>query len=198
MRRIRLREMRKARGLTVRGLADLAGVDHATISRIEGGKRGMSVAMAEHFAKALDTTPAHLLGIEHGVRASATSGLMEDASPYALPDDTAAPIMVRRSARDTVSSLEVKTAVLDGLGYQPGDVIFVDIGQAAVDALQPLQCVVAQVYDDMTAVTVLRQFVPPSLLITNSGEHNLMPLNLESDDVAIKGVIVGRYTPAAR
>lgn len=197
MRRIRLRETRKARGLSVRALAEKAGVDHATVSRIETGDRGMSVDMAEKLANALETTPAHLLGIDNGGAGKAGSdGLREDAEPYSMPDSPAeAPIAIRRGVRETVEPFRIKSHALDALGYNPGDIVFVDIGQVAVDALKAGQCVVVQHYVDMTAVTKLRQFIAPALLITNSRRNNEIPLNVDTDDVAIKGVIVGQYTP---
>ena len=68
------------------------------------------------------------------------------------------------------------------------------ISQEAVDAIKPLDCVLVQHYNAMAAVTLLRQFVPPSLLITNSTDTNERPLALDRDDIAIKGVIVGTYT----
>lgn len=197
MRRIRLRETRKERGLSVRALADLAGVDHATVSRIETGDRGMSVEMAEKLANALQTTPAHLLGIDNGGHSGATAhGMSDDAEPYVAPDNPAeSPITIRRAARDTIEQFRIKTHALDALGYKPGDIVFVDIGQASVDGLEPGRCVVVQHYSDIAAATKLRQFIAPALLITNSRRHNEVPLNIETDDVAIKGVIVGQYTP---
>lgn len=183
----------------MRSLAERVRVDHTTVSRIEKGERGLSVDMAQKFAQALNTTVGHLLGIDDAGAATNKvdkAALMEEAAPFALQDagnDT--PISLRRSARDTVEPFLVKSNSLDALGYNPGDVIFVDIGQVAVDALKPAQCVVAQAYSGMTAVTVLRQFIPPALLITNSRRDNAMSLNLDTDDVAIKGVIVGQYTP---
>jgi len=89
----------------------------------------------------------------------------------------------------------VKSSVLDCLDYKPGDILFIDIGQAAVNELKPGQCVLAQYYSGMAATTILRQFISPSLLITNSRRENFVPLNLDVDDVAIKGVVVGQYTP---
>jgi transcriptional regulator with XRE-family HTH domain len=51
---LRLREWRELRGLSVRQLADQAGVGFATIHRIEVERMSPTVAMLEKLAKALD------------------------------------------------------------------------------------------------------------------------------------------------
>jgi transcriptional regulator with XRE-family HTH domain len=198
MGQIRLRETRKTHGLTVRALAELAGVDHTTVSRIESGERRLSVQMAQKFASALNTTAAQLLGIDDASVATAAGGGLSqpEAVPYEWQDNGGAmPLVLHRGAKDTVFAYTVASSSLDELSYRPGDIVLVDIGQAAVDALKSGQCVVAQHYGSVSAATLLRQFIAPHLLITNSRRHNLAPLNLEADDVAIKGVIIGQYTP---
>lgn len=74
-------------------------------------------------------------------------------------------------------------------------IVFVDISAPTVEGVQALQCVVAQIYagNGDGATTVLRQFVPPGLLITNSSEQNELPLDVEKGEAYIKGVIVGKY-----
>lgn len=194
MRQIRLREARKQKGMSVRALAELAGVDHTAISRIERGERGMSVEMAEKLANALNESTAHLLGIEQGPVVSPAGQLSEEAEPYSWPDtDQAAPIAIKRAARENIVTFLIKSGTLDNIDFRPGDIVFVDIGQAAVDSLKPSQCVVAQHYSGLSARTIVRQFIPPSMLITNSRTENGIGLNLETDDVAIKGVIIGQY-----
>jgi transcriptional regulator with XRE-family HTH domain len=55
--RIRIREWRQKRGLSLRRLADEAGVHWMTIHRIEQGNISPTVAMLEKLAKALDIGP---------------------------------------------------------------------------------------------------------------------------------------------
>jgi transcriptional regulator with XRE-family HTH domain len=50
---LRLREWRERRGLSVRGLADRAGVSFPTVWRIEAGKLSPTVAMLDKLAEAL-------------------------------------------------------------------------------------------------------------------------------------------------
>lgn len=50
---LRLRKWRTKRGLSLRQLAELAGVSFVTLYRIEAGKISPTVAMLERLAKAL-------------------------------------------------------------------------------------------------------------------------------------------------
>lgn len=191
----RIRDLRKERGLTVASLAEKAGISHPYLVRIEGGKRGLSVPIAERLAMALETDVQSVLGLGNAAQQPATAserGFAEDVEPYQPgPDDL---LVVAPKRRQNVDPWLVKTSVLDLLGIRPGDVVLIDISGEAVEGVQPLQAVVAQFYGpDMTATTIMRQFVPPSLLITNSSQKNEVPLNIDKDDVHIKGVVVGTH-----
>lgn len=62
--RLRLKELREARGLSQRALADMAGVSNSTIARIETDSlRNVTLDMVEKLSDALGVTPAAL--IEH-------------------------------------------------------------------------------------------------------------------------------------
>lgn len=61
---VRLREWRERRGLSVRGLADKAGVGFATVHRIEVGKISPTVSMLERLAKALEIRVADFFSAE--------------------------------------------------------------------------------------------------------------------------------------
>jgi transcriptional regulator with XRE-family HTH domain len=58
----RLRQMRRAKGLTMDELARAVGVDKAHLSRIENNLRSPSVAMLSQIAQALGVSMGHLLG----------------------------------------------------------------------------------------------------------------------------------------
>lgn len=71
-----IRAARRARGLTLRELAQRLGVSAATVSAVENGKTGISVARLQECARALGLTPAQIL--EGAV-----------AAPAPRPDQTA-------------------------------------------------------------------------------------------------------------
>lgn len=56
----RLRDMRWRRGLTKKGLADLAGIDQRAVSRFEDGTASPTPGQADVLARALDVPPAYL------------------------------------------------------------------------------------------------------------------------------------------
>lgn len=192
----RIRELRRARGLTVVSLAEAAGISHGYLTRIENWKRGLSVDLAEKLAMALETDAQDVLGLKRpGDQERQPSAplqeLAEDCEPYvAEPSDLPLPRM-----RQNVDPWRVTSNALDKLGIKEGDIVFVDVSMGAVEKLAALQTVVAQVYHQnpqiLIATTVMRQFVPPSLLITNSSVKNEVPLDLDSEQVAVKGVIIG-------
>ena len=58
---MRLREVRKARGLTQVQLAQRTGLDQATISRIERGRGGIDYDVLDRLRGALECEPGDLL-----------------------------------------------------------------------------------------------------------------------------------------
>lgn len=58
----RIKELRKARGLTMKQLAELVGTSNQQISHLEKGRRRLTLEWMERIAKALDCQPADLLG----------------------------------------------------------------------------------------------------------------------------------------
>ena len=116
--------------------------------------------------------------------------LAEDAEPYTSQQNGLARLADPERNRVLYT---VTTDVLSELGIHAGDIVLVDLSAAAVKALQPLKPVIAQVYAPdgaMRAETIVRQFVPPNLLITNSRTANAAPINMADEDAHIKGVIV--------
>jgi len=178
--------------MTVQQLAELAGLSQPYLTRIENGERGLSVPVAERIAMSLGASVQDVLGLKEG--GPLPPGLSEDAAPYvAASDDLLAPALRRRP---NVVPYKVKTRVLDQIGLLPDDIVLIDISATAVDAVKPLQVVIAQVYDPtelLKATTILRQFVPPAMLVTNSSRENDRALNINTEDVHIKGVVVATH-----
>ena len=58
----KLREARRKRKMTQRELAERAGIDHATISKIETGAMAMTMRSARIFGEALGWKPEELIG----------------------------------------------------------------------------------------------------------------------------------------
>ena len=58
----RITKLRKARGLTLKRLAELVGTSNQQISHLEKGRRRLTVEWMERIAEALDCHPFDLLG----------------------------------------------------------------------------------------------------------------------------------------
>src|SRR3954471_16234711 len=56
----RVRALRRARGLTLKGLGRLAGLSHPFLSQVERGLARPSIGSVERIAAALDVSVAHL------------------------------------------------------------------------------------------------------------------------------------------
>ena len=84
---MRVREVRKLRGLSQERLAEKVGVDPKQISRIEGGKSAPSLETLESIARSLEVEMKDLLDFQHLVveeriedQAVRLLGLMDDQS----------------------------------------------------------------------------------------------------------------------
>ena len=74
----RARDLRQARGLTLRALADISGLSTRFLLDVESGKANISVRRLAHLADALHTTPAELItadGRRHESKPIALLGL---------------------------------------------------------------------------------------------------------------------------
>jgi len=58
----RIKELRKAQGLTLKELADRVGTSNQQISHLEKGRRRLTLDWIERLAVALDCHPSDLLG----------------------------------------------------------------------------------------------------------------------------------------
>jgi transcriptional regulator with XRE-family HTH domain len=60
----RVKELRRARGFTLDGLAELSGVSRAMISKLERGEKNPTLVVAAKLAEGLDVTLTRLAGVE--------------------------------------------------------------------------------------------------------------------------------------
>jgi DNA-binding Lrp family transcriptional regulator len=82
---------------------------------------------------------------------------------------------------------------LDELGIAPGDIIVVDTDPSTIAGIQTADPVIAELRLDRRgdgAVPVLRQFLEPDLLTTNSRTANALPVNRKDGHVAVRGRVL--------
>ncbi len=192
----RLREFRKERGLTLEQLSDLSGISQGHLSRLEMNRRLLLVPVAERLAGVLAVRVSDLLGLDDDEHAppgaTAPKGFADDIVPYQpQPGDPLAAL-----AGGDVFLHRVTSNGLSKIGIQAGDIVRIDISAAATRNVEPLKVVQVRLHpkeDFMQPITLLRQFVPPRLLITNSAEDNLPSIDMDDEDANIVGVMVGKY-----
>ena len=192
MKKNRIRDLRRRNGFTQEQLAERTSMSPEYLSRIERGERGLSVKVAEKLASALGSTTAEVLGLEAANGAVAASGFAEDTVPYEAASGD--PLIHLLGPNKYL--WKVTTNVLDNVHIQPGDVLVVNDAQTALDRLKPLQAVQVAYHaaeNPEHAVRLLRQFVPPRLLITNSSTGNMPVLDMNEDDAQIVGVIESHH-----
>lgn len=194
----RVKEFRIAAGLTQEKLADEVGISHTHVQRVETGKRGLSIPLAERFARVFGKTPQEVLGMSIGPTNAAgrlaLGGFREDAEPYSEAPGERLRLQPRKG--ENIDPWRIKSDAVSRAGIKAGQVRFVDISIEAVENVRPLQCVIAQIYGsgpEGRTLTVVRQFVPPCLLITNSDTVQEMPLDIDKGEAYIKGVILDDF-----
>lgn len=178
-------------------MADLAqrlNTSVSSVNRLEKGGRDLSVEELVKLAAVLEVPYSAIVpALAEAPAGEPAAGLREDARPYVGegPEQITLP--------DNRVAWHVTTDALSAIGINRGDSIIVDISTQAVEQAGTGDAVVVQHYGpDMTARTLLRQYVEPDLFVTNSRGPNATPLRRGEDDVAIKGVIVSRVQTVKR
>jgi putative transcriptional regulator len=182
----RVKAMRAEKGWTQAALGLKIGVSKETISKIERRVQGITEGQAHALATIFNARIDDLY--EAGTEPA--PGFAEEAKPFAPHAESFAS---RIPLEENQSWYRISKSYLDQLGYMDGDEVIIDISREAMSNLHIGDVVVANRYPakgGKGAETIVRQFIPPSLLITNALRNNLPILNLNSDDVSILGVVV--------
>lgn len=173
------------RHLVERRLREL-NLDSAEVSRVLGRNRGyLSDYIRKGSPKALDTEtkislaehlklPPQALGVPHSViaaRVGNPSGFFDDAVPYRPGPNFAVPPPHIAMFKVTGRSIDQHPR-----GLTPGKVIGVNLNDVDPSHIPTGAIVIAQLYDRNEPTkahgTVLRQFLAPNKLVTNSSETN--------------------------
>jgi transcriptional regulator with XRE-family HTH domain len=160
----RIRELRRARGLSTTALAEAIGTTQATISRLEKSEMALTLAWMQKIAAALDCTVGDLAGTSEIPATSA------DVVPIPIED---MPEIANGLARRNIVLYSVAGHALDAIGLTPGTVITVDKSITDWAAIKNGDPVVVCNRLDTEPHLALRQFLAPGLLVTNrSGGGN--------------------------
>jgi len=153
-----------------------------SMSALEKGKSPLSDEWIKQLTTVLNCTPAALRDEGRQI-----SGMAEEAVRY-IPGEGSR--LARAPLGDHEFYYKMAGKNLDDLGVHDGDVLTVSMAKDLLENLKIGDIVIAQVYSGTTATTIVRQFVPPHLLISNSRCDNLQPINMVSTDCLIRGLVV--------
>ena len=122
----RIREIRKAKGLTLQEVAERAGTTAQTIGRLETGMRTLSIKWVNRIAQALDTDSSALLALPEGGDI-AISGAIKSTGE--IIERSSGTVALRLTASDPVA-IRVNANVGE---FQPGDILIFDRNLSAMD-----------------------------------------------------------------
>lgn len=186
----RIEELRLARELTQEDVANAIGRNKWFISRLELGAQELDLPTAIQIANFFDVELSELVALTTTTPNRAMA-FVADVKPY-KPNAGEKPLV----PTDQANSLYIiETNACANLGHQQGDVIEVKTDAKAVRSVQIGEVVVVNYHppgESQSAKELLREFVPPNLLITNAKRgHNARSIDLSLEDAQIVGIVVG-------
>ena len=178
----RIKQLRLEHGMSLKELADKVGVTDSHLSRAENGKRGLQAKKLEQLARIFKVPVAELMSLEGGAN-------LPDVAPYTPPKGS---VLEKAFTSTTQKMFKVLTNGLSELAITEGDPIIVDTAPSAKSRLKMGDVVVAEVggEDQEAGILVLRQFLEPNLLVTNSSDNNAMPIHIVKARAKILGLVL--------
>jgi transcriptional regulator with XRE-family HTH domain len=180
----RIKELRQEKGWSMRELAARASTTGSTINKLEKGYTTLDVNWMERLAKAFDVSAEEIM------RKSKVASLTDDAEIYE-PDDLDLSSFITGEGHLLYKMI---TNVLDQIGIVSGDILVVDTDPDEIAAVQSGDVVIARLRDQGESWTLVRQFIEPSLLISNSSSKNEPGINLRSQSAGITGVLLSSHS----
>jgi transcriptional regulator with XRE-family HTH domain len=176
----RIKQLRLERGWSLKELASELDITESHLSRVEAGKRGLQVKKLEMAARLFKVPVADLMNLGSGAA-------LPDLTPYAPPKGS---FFEKAYTSSTQKMFKVTSNCLNELGITEGDPIVVETTPLTKSDLKMGDVVVVEVGGDRgePGALVLRQFLGPNLLVTNSSENNAAPIHM----VKARAKIIGR------
>jgi transcriptional regulator with XRE-family HTH domain len=181
----RIRELREKAGLTVQQLAERCEppTSQPQITRLEAGKRRLTVEWMHRIATALGVRPEDLIAPAPMARFS------DDVKPISVD-----PLVAAAIAGTQREVFEVCSSAVNRKGIDTGDRIVVDKSEPAIAMAADGDVVIVEVYDvaaPTTAKYLLRQYIAPSMFVPNSSAARVLPLiDADRHTAKIVGVVL--------
>lgn len=189
----RIKELRDARKMSLEELATAIGdsTTASTIHKLETGAMKLTTEWIEKIGRGLGIDPIEV--IDDRIQ---PAGFAENVTRYTPQDAPAA--VASRQMRPHHARYVVSSNALDELGIMRGDVVECDERPETIAAVATGDIVIANIDDGVHASTVMRMFVEPAMLITNSRTDNATPINIRTMRATIVGVVVESYRQLTR
>lgn len=171
----RIKELRTAKGWTQQELAARMGVHLSTVSKMEVGTIDVAAKHLKALSEALDAPISELLDEPPNY------GFAENAEPFTPPPSHPLAMWMK----PPYGLVRMRDNSLDQLHISAGDVLVFKSERDIEKRLEMGKIVVCQVMsgtDLVDGTTIVREFIEPNLLITNSTGDNAQPIRLTSRD----------------
>jgi len=169
------------RGLTLADLAEKVGLSESHMSRVEAGTRGLRFAKLDRLARTLGVPVTDLVAAEEVAFAP-------DLEAYHPPKGS---VVAKALASSSQRMFRVLSGVLSELDLRENALIVADMDEKAVKAVGSGSVViVSMAAKESDPIILLRQFIAPFLLITNSREQNSLPIHMLMTPAKIAGVAI--------
>ena len=189
----RIKDLREQRGWSLDQLAGRIGdsTQASTVHKLETGTMKLTTEWMEKLGLAFGLDPIDI--IDDRPRA----GFAEDVARYDAEGRAPMPNVPARAGH---ALYMVTSGALDEIGIFKGDIVDVDESEIARRAIATGDIVIADVEagPSGTMTTVMREFIEPALLITNSRAENAIPINTRTTRTHILGVVVGSHRQISR
>jgi transcriptional regulator with XRE-family HTH domain len=173
----RIKQLRLERGLSLKELAQEIGITDSHLSRVETGKRGLHSPKLVELARFFNVPVGEIMS-------QGNSSVVPDVAPYTPPKGS---VLEKAFTSTTQKMFKVLTNGMSELGITEGDPIVVETKPIARADLTMGEVVIAEVGGEFS-ILVLRQYIEPNLLVTNSSDDNAMPIHV----VRSRAKIIGR------
>jgi transcriptional regulator with XRE-family HTH domain len=178
----RIKQLRIDKGLTLGQLAEKVGLSESHLSRVEAGVRGVKLSKLGALAKVLGVPMIELMPQDSFEHAS-------DLAPYVPPKGSA---VEKALATSSQRMFRVLSGVLSELEIKENDLVIADCSKDAIAQVVSGSLVVAEAINTRTdeKTLLLRQFISPHLLITNSEDQNSISIHMLKAKISILGIVI--------
>jgi len=177
----RIKRLRLERGLTLADLAEKVGLSEGHMSRVEAGTRGLRFAKLDKLARTLGVPVTDLVAADEVAFAP-------DLEDYHPPKGS---VVAKALATSTQRMFRVLSGVLSELNLGENALIVAEMDEKAVKSVSNGSVVIVSMASkESDPVFLLRQFIAPYLLITNSREQNSLPIHMLDAPAKIAGVVI--------